>query len=96
MSCGCPVITTSSSSTPEVAGEAALYANTPEALANALIEVQKPAAREALIHSGYERATQFSWATTALQIRQLCQAVLATSTQRLSAACASDSSKISH
>ncbi|MEG4201678.1 glycosyltransferase [Microcoleus sp. Pol12A5] len=64
---GCPVITCSNSSIPEVAGEAALYVNDEDVdgLANALCEVQKPKIRHSLIAAGLEQAKKFSWSKMA-------------------------------
>jgi glycosyltransferase involved in cell wall biosynthesis len=82
MSSGCPVITTTVSSIPEVAGEAAIYVDTPEALARAICDVHDPAIREGLIAAGYARATTFSWTQTAYRLRQLAQNILAEATER--------------
>lgn len=67
MACGCPVITCENASIPEVAGEAAIYINDndPEALANALCDVQKPAIRQLLIDRGLLQAKKFNWSSTA-------------------------------
>ncbi|MEG3845592.1 FkbM family methyltransferase [Microcoleus sp. herbarium19] len=67
MACGCPVITCPNSSIPEVAGEAALYVKDDdvEAMAIALINIQKPEVREALIAAGIEQAKKFSWSKMA-------------------------------
>ena len=63
MACGCPVITCPNASIPEVAGEAALYVKDDdvEAMAIALIKIQKPEVREVLIAAGIEQAKKFSW-----------------------------------
>jgi predicted O-linked N-acetylglucosamine transferase (SPINDLY family)/glycosyltransferase involved in cell wall biosynthesis len=63
MACGCPVVTTSSASLPEVAGAAALTVSPTdaEALAEALMRVQSPAVREDLIRRGFVQARRFSW-----------------------------------
>ena len=64
MASGTPVVTTSSSSIPEVAGDAAILAEpNPEALARAI--QQAIAGREALVAAGLEHAKRFSWAETA-------------------------------
>lgn len=67
MACGCPVITCSNASIPEVAGEAAIYINDDDidGLANALCEVQKPSVRQSLIAAGLEHAKKFSWSKMA-------------------------------
>ncbi|MGB8686639.1 MAG: glycosyltransferase, partial [Microcoleus sp.] len=67
MACGCPVITCPNASIPEVAGEAALYVKDDdvEAMAIALVDIQKPEVREALIAAGVEQAKKFSWSKMA-------------------------------
>jgi glycosyltransferase involved in cell wall biosynthesis len=89
MACGCPVITTTRSSMPEAAGDAALYADTADQLADALCEVQKPAIRQRLIEAGDERAASFSWKAMAIELQLLSQTLISQSlhmpleTQRL-------------
>lgn len=63
MSCGCPVITSHSSSLPEVGGEAVLYADptSSESLASAIRLVFKPEVRAALAERGLVRSRLFSW-----------------------------------
>jgi len=70
MACGCPVITCPNASIPEVAGEAALYVQDDdvEAMAIALINIQKPEVREALIAAGIEQAKKFSWSKMSKQV----------------------------
>jgi cephalosporin hydroxylase/glycosyltransferase involved in cell wall biosynthesis/SAM-dependent methyltransferase len=67
MACGCPVITCPNASIPEVAGEAALYVQDDdvEEMAIALVNIQKPEVREALIAAGIEQAKKFSWSKMA-------------------------------
>ncbi|MBG1267032.1 class I SAM-dependent methyltransferase [Nostoc sp. WHI] len=67
MACGCPVITCSNASIPEVAGDAAIYVNDDDVdeLANALCEVQKPSIRKLLITAGLAQAKKFSWSKMA-------------------------------
>lgn len=68
MACNCPVITNRKASLPEVAGEAALYASTPEELANALCDVQKPSIQQQLIVAGRAQVKKFSWEKCASQL----------------------------
>ena len=70
LACGCPVITCSNASIPEVAGEAALYVNDHDVngLTDALCEVQKLKVREFLIEAGLEQAKKFSWSKMADQV----------------------------
>ncbi len=70
MACGTPVLASSSSSLPEVVGEAGLLANPldTEALADALVRlVSEPALRQDLSARGLERARQFTWRSCAQQ-----------------------------
>lgn len=71
MKCGAPVITSDVSAMPEIAGNAAIYTNphSPENMANAMHQLDsQPNLCEELIEKGYERSTQFSWQTSALQV----------------------------
>jgi glycosyltransferase involved in cell wall biosynthesis len=68
MTLGCPVVTSNTSSLPEVAGEAALLIdpNSAEDLAAALEQVIcDRTLRQSLIDKGYRQAAQFSWTRTA-------------------------------
>lgn len=64
---GCPVITTSHSSLPEVAGDAAIYVNPYDhgSIAAAMLQIQKPEVRAALLPKGLARAPLFSWTAMA-------------------------------
>ena len=68
MACGTPVITSSTSSMPEVAGEAATLCDPtdPEELANAIHTlIRNKPLREYMITKGIARAAEFSWEKTA-------------------------------
>jgi glycosyltransferase involved in cell wall biosynthesis len=68
MTLGCPVVTSNTSSLPEVAGDAALLVTPTDAeeLAAALERViMDRSLRESLIEKGYRQASQFSWTRTA-------------------------------
>ena len=68
MQSGVPVITSNTSSMPEIAGEAALFASPddPDAIAKQLLLIYKDeSAREKLIEAGKLRAASFSWDDTA-------------------------------
>ncbi len=70
MACGTPVITTDSSSLPEVVGSAALSVppKQPTALAYAISRVLSDTElRAALVDSGIEQAAKFSWSKCAAQ-----------------------------
>jgi glycosyltransferase involved in cell wall biosynthesis len=64
MACGCPTVTSDSSSLPEVVGDAGLIVNPNssadlvEAMARVLME---PGLAEALRNKGLARAARFSW-----------------------------------
>ncbi|MFZ4797221.1 MAG: glycosyltransferase family 4 protein [Bacteroidia bacterium] len=74
MACGAPIITSNTSSMPEVAGDAALFVNPFEAneIANAIIELQKNSnKRQELILNGKKRVEHFTWKSNALQTIEL-------------------------
>ncbi|SEU04276.1 glycosyltransferase family 4 protein [Hymenobacter actinosclerus] len=78
MGCGTPVITSTTSSMPEVAGEAALLVDPfqPEAIASAILKLQnEPATRAALVERGRQRVRQFSWREAARQVQRVYQQV---------------------
>ena len=70
MACGCPVITSNTSSMPEVAGDAALLVDPNEtgAIENAMHRLTNdPALCAALSAKGVLRASEFTWRRTAQQ-----------------------------
>ncbi len=74
MACGAPVITSNTTSLPEVVGNAALTVTPTDipALAAAIERVMHdPALRQRLIQSGYERVAHFSWDQSAQQTAAL-------------------------
>ena len=74
MSCGLPVITSTVSSLPEVAGGAALLVDPydTEAIAEAMVQIiGDPVLRERLIAAGYKQAEKFSWEKTAAELLYL-------------------------
>jgi len=71
MACGTPVITSNTSSMPEVAGSAALLVDPfrPETIAAAILRLQNdPVEHAKLIAEGLQRVQQFSWHKTACQV----------------------------
>ena len=69
--CGCPVITSTTSSLPEVAGDAALLVNPEDtaAIAGALQRVAtEPGLRQALAERGFANVRRFSWAACARSV----------------------------
>ena len=70
MACGAPVVCSSATSLPEVAGQAALYfdPHNPEEIAHQLLRVLSDAAlRTSLIEQGTRNLQRFNWADTARQ-----------------------------
>jgi glycosyltransferase involved in cell wall biosynthesis len=77
MACGTPVITSGTSSMPEIAGPAAVYVDpgSPHGIASAVAALlDDPQHRERLVELGRQRAAKFSWdraaAATAQVLRQ--------------------------
>ncbi|HEX4349537.1 MAG TPA: glycosyltransferase, partial [Verrucomicrobiae bacterium] len=64
--CGCPVITCRNSSLAEVAGESVIYVGESDeaAMRQALLGVQRPDLREALVSAGVKNICRYSWETT--------------------------------
>jgi len=78
MACGCPVITSSISSMPEVAGEAALLVDPKDhhALARAMERlVTDPHLWAKLRRAGLERAKEFTWERTAKETLEVIHAI---------------------
>ena len=74
MACGVPVITSNTSSMPEVAGDAALLTDPfkPEEITAAMLRLQDdPRLRASLVKKGFARAAKFSWNEMALQVLAL-------------------------
>ncbi len=68
MACGAPVITSNTSSLPEVVGDAALLIDPhkPDELAHAITRLlENPQLQEELRQKGYERVKQYTWAESA-------------------------------
>lgn len=79
MACGCPVLCSSSSSMPEVAGEAAMYFDPSDtsAIGSAMLKItSSPEERRALIAKGKERVKLFSWDKCARDTYAIYQKVL--------------------
>lgn len=71
MACGTPVITSATSSMPEVAADAALLVNPfkPEDITAAMIQLHSNnTTRQMLKQAGYKRAAQFSWKAMAQDV----------------------------
>jgi glycosyltransferase involved in cell wall biosynthesis len=79
MTCGTPVVTSNTSSLPEVAGDAALLVdplNISMIADTILLLFRDEALREALIHRGKTQAAKFSWDECAKQTLKTYQKVL--------------------
>ncbi|MAT96564.1 MAG: glycosyl transferase family 1 [Anaerolineaceae bacterium] len=79
MGCGTAVLTSSSSSLPEVAGEAAqqLPPDDQHAWTEMMLALlTNPVRREALAHAGHIQAKQFSWQASARQLLKIYQRLL--------------------
>jgi len=79
MACGVPVITSNSSSMPEVVGDAAILIDPRDAgsLAKAMRDLlDNPALRQDLKQRGLLRAKQFTWRKTATRILEVCRQVV--------------------
>ena len=64
MRCGCPIVTSNTSSMPEVAGEAAIYCDPRDikSISDALLQVaSSPTTKARLVANGRKRADHFSW-----------------------------------
>jgi glycosyltransferase involved in cell wall biosynthesis len=78
MACGTPVITSNTSSMPEVAGQAAILVepNNPEVLAAAMtLMLRDDAQRDELRRRGVARAREFTWQAVARQTLQVYRAL---------------------
>ncbi|MBK9290627.1 MAG: glycosyltransferase family 4 protein [Bacteroidetes bacterium] len=79
MRCGTPVITSNTSSMPEVSGGAALLVDPfrPEEITNAMVRLMHDnKLREELIAKGFEQSARFSWYNMALEVHKLYMEVL--------------------
>ena len=77
--CGCPVLTSTTSATAEVAGSAAVLANPhdPEELAHGLLRILDNAElRSELRQHGLDRTRQFSWARSAVAVLNIYREVV--------------------
>ena len=79
MICGCPVITSSVASMPEVAGQAALYVDPSDvnSISSAMTFLaDSEDVRKNLISKGYDQVKLFSWKESALKTIEVYQKVL--------------------
>ena len=83
MACGCPVITSNTSSLPEVVGEAGVLVDPLDvgAMSNSIERVlTEPDLAERLRNAGIQRAKQFSWDQTARETVELYRTVVGSGT----------------
>ena len=74
MACGVPVITSNTSSMPEVAGDAALLVDpfNPEEITGAMIRLMKdPELKHDLVNKGFIRSEKFSWKSMAENVLEI-------------------------
>ncbi|MBZ0307998.1 MAG: glycosyltransferase family 4 protein, partial [Anaerolineae bacterium] len=79
MACGTPVLTSTVSSMPEVAGDAAVLVNPyeVEALSDGLrVLLTDTSLRETLIERGFQQARRFSWQKAAQELKAIYQTLL--------------------
>lgn len=79
MACGCPVITSNTSSLPEVCEEAAFYVDpySIDSIAEGIFKVvTTPSLRTLLIKKGFERVPYFSWEKTAGEVLNVFDSVI--------------------
>lgn len=78
MSCGTPVVTSTTTAMPEVAGEAAFLVNpqdTEDILRGIKEALTHNSLRETKVEAGLKRVNQFSWDTSARQMQQIYQSI---------------------
>lgn len=79
MQCACPVIVSTATSLPEIAGNAAVYFNPNDknCIARGVLKIlSDPHLREKNIHLGLEQAKKFSWDKTASKYLELFDSVV--------------------
>jgi len=77
--CGCPVITSTTSSLPEVAGSSALLVDPADhiAIAEAMRRIVfDPGLRDQLSEAGYRNVGRFSWTSTAEQVLRIIDSLI--------------------
>ncbi|MFZ4462324.1 MAG: glycosyltransferase family 4 protein [Bacteroidales bacterium] len=78
MRCGCPVITSNTSSMPEVSGGAALLIDPfkPEEITDAMVKILNDnSLRDELIRKGAEQSAKFSWLAMAKEVLKIYQEI---------------------
>lgn len=80
MACGVPVITSRTSSMPEIGGDGALYVDPtePDDIAAMMLRLEtQPDMRRAIVEQGSKRAALFSWQRAARQLVEVYESVAA-------------------
>jgi glycosyltransferase involved in cell wall biosynthesis len=80
MACGVPVITSNTSSLPEVADDAAVLVdpNKPEEIAGAISRlIEDSALCNELVEKGYRQSAKFSWKAMAIKVLEIYKEVVA-------------------
>ena len=78
MASGTPVITSNTSSMPEIAAKAALFSNPhdPKTITEAMLRIEREKTlHQTLSEAGKQRAQHFSWTNTAQQLLQLYESI---------------------
>lgn len=80
MQCGTPVITSTKTSLPEVAGDAAILSEPDDYkdIASQMERIINPELKEAYINKGYEQAKKFNWDAAAIEFWEVINEVLKT------------------
>ncbi len=75
--CGCPVITSNTSSLPEVAGKGAILVDPYEVedITNAMINIMDQSLRVKLIKNGFDNVKKFSWEACAAQTLRVFETI---------------------
>ena len=78
MACGVPVITSNTSSMPEVSGDAAYLADpyNPALITGAMVEIMNDQnLRKKMVEKGLVQAARFSWRQMATDVKDIYQAI---------------------
>lgn len=75
--CGCPVITSNTSSMPEVGGKGVIYVNpySVESIENGMVKIMNSDLRFKIIKAGFENVKRFSWEKCARETLKVLESV---------------------
>jgi len=83
MQCGCPVITSHDPAVMEVSSGSAIYASSPQEIADAMRALAaNPRLRNVLRGAGLQRSSAFSWSRTARETHEIYSSLLSSSSIR--------------